>query len=138
MLQIRPVCLDGSRGRREHLTSGRILAIAQYYRKEGMTVPRGRYWSGPGFWKRSTDWVPGSGGFRGGAYPYGGPGAFPPRWWGPCYRLDVGYPPDPPWMAGPEPKDEARFLKEQAKAIRIELEEIEQRLVELEQEQKTE
>ena len=31
-------------------------------------MPRGKHLFGPGFWTRGTDWAPGRGGFRGGAY----------------------------------------------------------------------
>jgi len=41
-------------------------------------------------------------------------------------------------MAEAEPENEARFLKEQAEAIRAELKEIEERLAELEKEQQGE
>lgn len=101
-------------------------------------MPRGRYWYGPGFWKRGRGWVPGTGGFRGGAYPYGGPGAFWPRWWGPCHWVYPGYAPYLPWMDEPGPEDEAQFLKEQAEMIRAELDEIEKRLAELGKKQKNE
>ncbi|HAA34107.1 MAG TPA: hypothetical protein DCD97_02220 [Firmicutes bacterium] len=94
-------------------------------------MPRGRYWYGPGFWKRGTGWFPGSGGFRGGAY-YGHPGAFSPPWRGACRWFGAGYMPYPYWWGDePEPEDEVSFLKEQAEAIRAELKEIEKRLAEL-------
>lgn len=103
-----------------------------------MMVPRGRMLYGPGFWKWGMGWVPGSGGFRGGAYPYDAPGPYWRRWWGPCHWLYAGYAPYYPWMAELEPEDEVRFLKEQAEAIRAELKGIEKRLAELEKEEKGE
>jgi len=93
-------------------------------------MPRGRYWYGPGFWKWGTEWVPGSGGFRGAAY-YGHTGAFFPRWRGACRWFDAVYMPYPYWEDEPEPEDEVSFLKKQAEAIRAELKEIEKRLAEL-------
>ncbi len=100
-------------------------------------MPRGRNWYGPGFWKRGTDWVPGSVGFRGGAYFHGHPWGFPPRWpgWGPCHWFTAGYGPYPPWAAEPDPRVEAQLLREEAEALKAELQEIEKRLAELEQEE---
>ncbi len=104
-------------------------------------MPRGRYWYGPGFWKRGTGWVPGSGGFRGGAYTNSAAAAagFYPGWFGPCHRYGAGYFPYPPWMLvpEPEPEEEADYLKQQAEAVRSELEEIEKKLADLENEQKS-
>ncbi len=99
-------------------------------------MPRGRYWYGPGFWKRDTNWVPGSGGFRGGAYYRGGPGTFRPHgWgWGPCYWFHGGYAVFPPVMYDLE-TNEADDLKDQANAIKAEMQKIESRLAELEEKQ---
>lgn len=101
-------------------------------------MPRGRYWYGPGFWKRNTGWVPGSGGFRVGAYGYAAPGGSWFRGPGPCRWFEAGYAPYPPWMAEPTREEEARALKEHAEAIKAELKEIEQRLAELQEEQQSE
>ncbi len=91
---------------------------------EVLIMPRGRYMYGPGFWK-GPDWFPGSGGFRGG-WPGRGPG------WGPC-----------PWrLAGPgayygpafsSPEGEKAFLNEQKEQLKEELNELEQRMAELEE-----
>ena len=95
-------------------------------------MPRGRHLWGPGFWKRGTGWVPGSGGFRGGAYFYDIKRPFwdqRPR----CYWFRSGYPPSiPPFGAEePAPEDEISMLKEEKEALKKELEEVENKLVEL-------
>ncbi len=100
-------------------------------------MPRGRFWYGPGFWKRGTNWVPGSGGFRGGANPQCFPPAAgrPPAWggWGPCHYWG------PAWGETPlAPQDEAQILREEAEQLRAELSDIESRLEELEKESKEE
>ena len=86
---------------------------------------RGKYWYGPGFWKRNTNWTPGSGGFRGGANPHVSPDAVKPGW-APCFY----------WGHPPNPGEEARILREQADYLRSELEAIEKRLAELEQKER--
>ena len=84
-------------------------------------MPRGKYWYGPGFWKRGTGWTPGSGGFRGGANPYVGPVTADPGW-APCFY----------WGPSPDPQEQARELKQQADHLRAKLRAIEERLAELE------
>jgi len=90
-------------------------------------MPRGRFWYGPGFWKRGTDWVPGSGGFRGGANPYlHQEPAMTPWGWAPCHY----------WGPPPTREEEARFLREQADYLKSELDALEKRLHELGKEEK--
>jgi hypothetical protein len=102
-------------------------------------MTKGRYWYGPGYWKQSREWVPGSGGFRGGFCQYAGPAAFEPapRWWGFCHFYpNYGF--DQPWMNEATSEDEALFLKGQVSQLRTELEEIEKRLAELGKETQSE
>jgi len=103
-------------------------------------MPRGRYWYGPGFWKQGRGWVPGAGGFRGGAGGadfYDRAGAFWPnrcRWFGyPHPGYGFGF--YPAWLDESVSQDEATILRNQAQMIKTELEEIEKRLAELEKEQ---
>ncbi|MDO9535044.1 MAG: DUF5320 domain-containing protein [Bacillota bacterium] len=102
-------------------------------------MTKGRNLYGPGFWKQSREWAPGSGGFRGGFCQYAGPGVLEPepRWWGPCHFYP-NYGLDHPWMDEAPPEDEALFLKDQVRLIRVELEEIEKRLSKLGKEQESE
>ncbi len=94
-------------------------------------MSRGRNWYGPGFWKE-PGWHPGAGGFRGGWYGRG-PG-WGPGWchgWNPCQWWFPG-PYFNPNLPGTE--DEKAFLKEQQEQLKGELNEVEQRLNELEEE----
>jgi len=98
---------------------------------------RGKYLYGPGFWK-DREWVPATGGFRGGVYRYCGPGYFGAHWRGPCHYFNPGYGLYPAWMDETRSEDEASFLKEQAELIRAELQEIEKRLAQLSEDQSNE
>jgi len=100
-------------------------------------VPKGRYWYGPGFWKRGRNWVPGSGGLEEALIGMANPQLTGPTGGGPVIGLmPVMRPIRHGWQSRIL-KDEAHFLKEQAEVIKAELAEIEKRLAELEQEQKT-
>ncbi len=92
-------------------------------------MARGKYYYGPGFWK-GPDWRPGAGGFHGGWYERGpgwSPGRGPCNWW---YPGPGGY--YGPAFSGPE--EEGAFLKDQKERIKEELQALEQRLTELNEE----
>ena len=74
-------------------------------------------------------------GFRGAspAWPYVGRGRGGlPRCWYPGLRGAASYPPAVPYSPAPTPEEELGFLKDQANAMKIQLEDIERRIQEIE------